>query len=349
LPSPFLLCNQGFLLESLFLLNGEDITFYRIRSVIESAFPNVEVVSINGERDDISQFDNEPVSIGFIERASIALADLSVVAGMTVCKTEEEFIEAGLNRVLTQYRESPKLLAVIRAHLKQVWSAHNSICNLPESFNLDTATGDQLTIIGKWMGFPRCHCVCDVQPVFGFPCEVEIPGDRPIVGLCEGAVWLACGEDGISEICITDDETYRKLLVARSYQMQSRYSWDDLTAVIKFLFGNAAKIMSSGNKIVTIAPFRELTDLETAILQIIPRVLPIAPGISTRWHFGTFEIFGFGEGWGGFCLDWLPGGLPVVTEDGNPIVDENGNPIWTGALTRDADWLCQTDLKPYSC
>ena len=265
------------------------------------------------------------------------------------CFEETEFVESGVNRVLTQYREAPKLLHVIRTYLRQLWQATNAICDLPEHFSLDTATGDQLTIIGKWMGFPRCHCVCDVQPVFGFACDIEVPGSRPIVGFCEGGVFLDCATDGISEICITDDEVYRGLLIARSYQMQSLYGWDDLTTALQAIFGPTAKIMDAGHGQVVLAPFRALTDLETAILQIIPRVLPIAPGISTRWHFGTFPIFGFGEGWGGFCEEWEPDGLPLVTEDGISLVTEDGEEIFTGPLTKDADWLCRVDLKPYSC
>jgi len=265
------------------------------------------------------------------------------------CETEDSFVEAGIDRVLTQYRESPKLLHVIRTYLRQLWQARNSICDLPEYFNLDTATGDQLTIIGKWMGFPRCHCVCDVAPVIGFPCAVDVPGSRPIVGFCEGGVWLACGEDGISEICITDDDVYRSLLIARSYQMQARFGWDDLATAIQAIFGPQAKIMDAGHRTVVIAPFRALTDLETAILQVIPRALPIAPGIASRWHFGTFAVAGFGEGWGGFCEEWEPDGLPLVTEDGTPLVTEDDDEIFTGPLTRDADWLCRVDVKPYSC
>lgn len=60
------------------LLNGDDLTFFRIRSAIESRYPNVEVVSFTGRRDDIDQTPNEPVSIGFIEIATLAPSDVTV-------------------------------------------------------------------------------------------------------------------------------------------------------------------------------------------------------------------------------------------------------------------------------
>ncbi|MEZ2132406.1 MULTISPECIES: DUF2612 domain-containing protein [unclassified Sinorhizobium] len=260
----------------------------------------------------------------------------------------DEFAEGGINRVLMQYRESPKLLHVIHTYLRQIAGVYEAIGNLPRYFDLNSAVGDQLTLVGKRMGFPRCHCVCDVQPVFGFDCS-DGGNTRPIVGFCEDASWEDCGEDGTSEICINDDEMYRRLLIARSYQMQSRYGLADLTAALQAIFGPTAAVLEAGHGRVVLAPLRELTEAETAILQIVPRVLPIAPGIVTRWHFGTFLVFGFGEGWGGFCEKREPDGLNLATEDGVALVTENDDFIITGPLTRHADWMCEIDLKPYSC
>lgn len=264
------------------------------------------------------------------------------------CIDEDDFVETGIDRVLTQYRESPKLLHVIRTYVRQIAKIHASICEMPSYFDLRTAIGDQLTLIGKRMGFPRCHCVCDIQPVFGFACEGQ-PSTRPIIGFCHDGSWDGCGEDGVSEICINDDEMYRKLLISRSYQMQARYGLSDLTDALRAIYGPTAAVLDAGHGRVVLAPFRELSDGETAILQIVPRVLPIAPGIVTRWHFGTFKVFGFGEGWGSFCEDWLPGGDVLATEDGDELVTEDGEMIATGPLTRGADWMCEIDLKPYSC
>jgi hypothetical protein len=73
------------------------------------------------------------------------------------CIDETAFVEAGANRVLTQYRESPKLLHVIRTFLGQACQTSEAVCDLPSYFNLDTAVGDQLTIIGKWMGLLMWH------------------------------------------------------------------------------------------------------------------------------------------------------------------------------------------------
>jgi hypothetical protein len=122
-------------------------------------------------------------------------------------------VEAEINHVLTQYRESPNLLFVIRNMLRQVAEAGDSICNLPEWFDLDHAVGDQLTLIGKRLGFPRCHCVCVQPPVFGFDCEGGGTFGQPIVGFCEIGSWADCADGGIAEICIDDDDIYRRFLL----------------------------------------------------------------------------------------------------------------------------------------
>lgn len=53
------------------LINGDDITHFKVRSVIESLFPNVEVVSIVGTRPGASFSATGSVLIDFLELASV--------------------------------------------------------------------------------------------------------------------------------------------------------------------------------------------------------------------------------------------------------------------------------------
>ncbi|GFO80970.1 MAG: hypothetical protein A49_05970 [Methyloceanibacter sp.] len=59
-------------------LNGLDVTSFTLRSLIESRFPNIELVSFVAERDAIEGSDNQPVAIGFIEIAELAEKDITV-------------------------------------------------------------------------------------------------------------------------------------------------------------------------------------------------------------------------------------------------------------------------------
>jgi hypothetical protein len=203
-----------------------------------------------------------------------------------------------------------------------------------------------LTIIGKRLGFPRCHCICGTTPVFGFECDGFV-SDYPVVGFCDDGTWLNCGP-GVSEICIDDDDLYRSFLKARRYQFMGRFGLDDLTAALQDLYGPAAQVLDYGRKRVVLAPFRQLTQAEKNVLQLVPRVLPVALGVRTRFHFGLFPVFGFGTGWAGFCQEYDDDPI-LATHADRYFWTEDGDFISAGTYVRDGDWMCEIDVKPYSC
>lgn len=264
------------------------------------------------------------------------------------CFEDFEAVNARLERVLTQYRESPKLLHMARTYLRQAEIIAQAICDLPSKFELETATGDQLTLIGKRLGFPRRQCVCETLPVFGFDC-----GDDPYgvttFGFCAEATWIDCSNVGISFVSIIDDELYRKFLKVRIYQTQAYFDLRSLKECIAILWGETAKIMDKRNGRIVIAPGRPLSIPEQSVLQLYPRVLPVALGVLVRFHFGSDHPFGFGEGWSGFCEGRDTGGDPLKTESDDSIMTEAGSEILVDGLRLDPDWLCAYDVKPYDC
>ncbi|KRE07470.1 hypothetical protein ASE63_22485 [Bosea sp. Root381] len=227
-----------------------------------------------------------------------------------------DLVEAEVDKVATQYREATKFLALVRAFLGEGEGAAIELNEVPSFFDIDSAAGDQLTIIGKWLGFPRCHCVCDAPAVFGFDCGS--PGPFTIAGFCApGSTWVDCPPLGNSTLCIDDDEAYRGMLKARRYQMMGLYDVASLQAAIRHVWGDTAQVADTSVGSVILAPGRALTADETAQLPVAFRVFPIAPGIRAMVHLGFGPIFGFGTGWGGFC--------------------EN------------AEFLCPTDPHTYTC
>lgn len=219
---------------------------------------------------------------------------------MDQCPDKETLIGERLDRLLTQYRESPNLKAIIEQGLSQIADVALALCDVPSHFEISDAIGDQLTLIGKRMGWPRCHCICDVGPTFGFGCGTSNP-NQPIVGFCEGGDWADCQSFGTGDLCLEDDEVYRRYLLARRYQALQRYSLDDLQAAMRHIWGDSATASSLGGARVNIAPGRALTSQEQRELPLAIRVLPIAPGIQVYVDFAAGPIFGFGSGWAGFC------------------------------------------------
>lgn len=257
------------------------------------------------------------------------------------CPVTGEMVEDAVDRILTQYRESPNLLGLTRTLLGRAEEAAMVVCGIPEFFDLDSAVGDQLTLLGKRLGWPRCHCVCDIQPAFGFDCGGF--NYIPIAGFCDdSSTWLDCNVVGVGEICLADDETYRGYLKARRYQAMGLYDVASLQAAAGHVWGEAASVVETGVGYVVLAPGRLLTGEEKAQIALAVRVMPIAPGIRATLHLEVGQIFGFGAGWGGFCDE------PEVltTESGAPITTEDGDPI---IVDVDSDWLCPVDAHPYDC
>lgn len=234
---------------------------------------------------------------------------------MSNCPDPFAFVEDLVGEVETQYRESPNLLAMMRHGLRQIHEVVAELCSLPEKFNLLTAVGDQLTILGRRLGWPRCHCVCEPAPVFGFACGPTNP-NQTIVGFCEEGTWGNCQQVGGGTLCFNDDETYRRYLLARRFQMLQLYGIDDLQAAAQHIWGETATAISMGDGKAAVSPGRGLTTLELRQLPLAFRVLPFAPGIETFVSYQTGPVAGFGDGWAGFC-----GG----------------------------EWFCPEKINPYEC
>lgn len=218
--------------------------------------------------------------------------------------TAGSLVEPRIDEVLTQYRESPKLLGVLRAYLGKLEGIASTLASMFDYFDLDTAVGDQLTIIGRILGFPRCHCVCEIGPVIGYLTghDGTYSGPYDLAGYCEPASsFVNCTPLGNSMLCVSDDEAYRAILKARRYQMLGLYDIESLGEAIQTIWGPTAQITDSTVGEVVVTPGRALTDYETSLLQIVFRALPIAPGIKAMIHFGLGPIAGYGEGWGGYC------------------------------------------------
>lgn len=258
---------------------------------------------------------------------------------MTSCPETGALVDTALDRVATQYRESPRLLGLIRALLAAAEAPSLALCPLPDFFDLDTATGDPLTLIGKWMGWPREHCRGIRNAVFGFETgaalgplilltddgvpvltnwgaeiliETDTDGDcspcavanGPVIGgFCWGT-WDGCPSSEFSATTLTDDDLYRRFLKARRAQIRGDYSRPVLLAAARALFADDDLIILRERPgTVTLLLGRAFAGAERQMLHLYAEVLPVAPGVAldilSRPDDGP--VFGFGDGWGGFC------------------------------------------------
>ena len=183
---------------------------------------------------------------------------------MTECPAQGDLVEIEIDRIATQYREAQRLIGYMRAVFGEVEDAARAGCAIPENFDILNAVGEQLTFIGKRMGFPRCHCICVPTPVLGFSCEgVDEP--IPIAGACEEATWLSCHDGGAGDLCIYDDEAYRAHLLARRYQMLGLFDWASLREAIQTVWG------ASSFPLGVLFPQRNAPDCQSLFEFCLPR------------------------------------------------------------------------------
>jgi hypothetical protein len=220
-------------------------------------------------------------------------------------------IDAELSRLLTQYRESPKLQGVITAHLQQIADIIEAIDAIFAAFDIETAVGEQLTFLGRVLGWPRDLCAGRLKTVFGFILHegrgVPLTA-QPVAGWKIGE-WQSKGSR-FESASIADDELFRRFLKARIISLTGDYSMEAMNEAARLLIGPTAFVLRYRPGVIQIATGRALTADEKARVHLFDQVLPVAPGVRLEvWH-NTIAPFGFGVGWGG----WWKGG-PDTDDD----------------------------------
>jgi hypothetical protein len=228
------------------------------------------------------------------------------------CLDIDALTESKIDKVATQYREATKFLGMVRGYLREAAIIARTSCEVLDYLDIDTAVGDQLTILGKALGWPRCHCAGQRRPVFGFACDFsdcEVPA-VPVAGFCE-AEWDCDGTPDYVEFCFTDDELYRRFLKARVITLTGDFTRSGISAAARELFGPNSTIYHEPSGTVAIVSTRLLSSVEISIAHLFRQVLPVPPGVSFQlWHASDVP-FGFGEGWGGFCASAFPAQIPL--------------------------------------
>lgn len=114
-------------------------------------------------------------------------------------------IDDYLGLVAAQHRTQPNYIAALTAILQPLVDMYNSAASLNTLFDLDSAVGQQLDMVGLWIGTTR---------TLPYPIEnVYFSWDVEGVGWNEG-LWWQTGESMTSLVSLPDDQ-YRFLLKAK--------------------------------------------------------------------------------------------------------------------------------------
>lgn len=163
-----------------------------------------------------------------------------------------------LNLITSEHRTRVKYMAMLEAIFEMFVECGNQMENISSYMDIDTAVGDQLTLIGKWLGQSR---------------DVSIQTN---------------GELGVIE----DDETFRFLLKAKIL----RNSWDGTIEQVISIFEEMLPesfltFVDNQDMTCDIVIISRMTN-EQKILVQNNLILPKPAGVTYEYNF--FETPGFG-------------------------------------------------------
>jgi len=115
-------------------------------------------------------------------------------------------IEDYLNLITAAFRDQPNFTDMISADVETQVQVQDLMLSMIPIFDVDTAIGDQLDIIGEWVGFPRTLSV-PVEGVF-----FSWDGTDPTLGWDSG-IWQT-NEDQ-TQITVLPDDVYRNFIKAK--------------------------------------------------------------------------------------------------------------------------------------
>lgn len=204
------------------------------------------------------------------------------------------------NLLIIQYNGLPKAQATIALFAKTLL-ANGVMLDVQQGYNLDTAVGKQLDVLGKYENIDRFYSAFD--PVDYFSLETydeEPPSTPPRYGFTDYAHYASDPPSGCltyAEIVAVNnqlvDSAFRTLIYLRIIQNYSNYGDGDLDARLFALFGTTIRMEDLGNmRMAYFISSTVLTALVEAIInkKVLPRPMAVL-GLIVSGVSGL--IFGF--------------------------------------------------------
>lgn len=191
--------------------------------------------------------------------------------------------QIALDRLAYQYRESPKLQAVVALFVGEVVLLRDAILSMELLRNIDTAEGDGLDIIGEIVGQPREIWGIVALEFFALHNGTGGPAAEGFGDLTDASDGLRFRSVNEAEAANRDlgDAEYRKLLRAKILRNRSQARPEDIIGSIQAVLGESTEVVyASASSAVTATVQRVLSDEEEAILNAeagIRGQIPVIP------------------------------------------------------------------------
>lgn len=204
---------------------------------------------------------------------------------MADSQTVNDLISYYANLLIIQYHSLPKARGTIAACVEEIL-ANGILFDIRDGYNVDTAVGVQLDVIGKYVGVDRFFTISDPIDYFALTDYTEVdPDSEDKHGFTDYAQFDGFQFNGTlnynSLITVKNrlnDDDYRVILKLKIVQNNSNHSHKSIDDSMFSFFGNNVRPDSVGNMEMTYF----ITQSVTAVIQaaLIKNILPRPMGVS---------------------------------------------------------------------
>jgi len=188
-----------------------------------------------------------------------------------------DIIEYYVNTLIIQYHDKPKAQATIRLFAKELL-ANGIIFDIRDGYDLETAIGKQLDVLGKYAGVDRYYQGQDLTGYFAFTDYVETTPDAEKRGFSnysdfntKDGKWLIYDNALAISLSLNDDD-YRILIKLKIIQNNSDHSHKSIDDSMFKFFGSSVRADSDGN--MTMYYFVPISKTEILKVAIQKDILP---------------------------------------------------------------------------
>lgn len=228
-----------------------------------------------------------------------------------------DYTEEARTRVTEQFKDKQVFDNYVQILTKGQIDLENTFKDLLQLRDIDTATGEQLNIIGRIVGQDRELIAADLYDFFGMIGALNAFPMGDFNDPSIGGIFYSYGIDLGGNVEL-DDETYRTFIKAKIYKNITASTPEQFITAIKLIFGlDQLAVVAEGDASVTVLLGGQLTPFQRILLNYISysqgypsRLIPKTVGV--RINFGEYipngyfgfqdspGALGFGDGVGSY-------------------------------------------------
>lgn len=221
-----------------------------------------------------------------------------------------DIIQYYVNLIIIQYHNQPKAQATIALYAQELL-ASGIFFDIQNAFNLDTAIGVQLDIIGKYVGVDRYYSFVNLANYFSLETYLETaPTTPPRYGYSTYATYDTTPPNGTlvyGNIITTNnklgDDDYRLLIRLKIIENNLNYSHQQIDDAMYNAFGAALRPESTGHMAMYYFITADISNLIQAIISkgLLPKPMGVLLWTVTEVTgdmFALTDYTGYMSPWG---------------------------------------------------